>query len=618
LRHPNIVKYFYSEESPLINQANHFKCLLITEYIRPLATILKDLSSEQIIHGIYGVTQAVHFLHDKVKLSHNNINESCIYLNSKQSWKLNNFELAIPFSTLNKQSLNQILEFKNKNSITPEEEEKEQDNNFVKKYDLDLVYKTSPHAIDSYGWGMFILNVLTPDGSNSELGDLENFLNKDPRLRPTFSEALNLKLFELNKPSNDKSILSKTSTFDPFQIRNLDELEANYEDLMNYLVNLNETLINENLINLLLSPFMFFSLKVRKQIFPSLFIPKNEASNSVINDFYYYSIGLNKEREKLKLKSFLTVNNYKAFVIPKLLVLFSIHSTQIRLGLLEFFPFYVQLINDNDTLKYEILPELLVGLKDKNDELVSITFSCLSVMVKLLGGQIVVGSSSKSNDRRNIFSDNLPKKQLAQLLDESKKLNSFASLDEEMMLMMLKKEENLLISESNQKLFSDSMIGLHDDTDDNSTTMSIKNEFKLNSFKNDDDWSNDFGVSWNLDQNSVIDSLTDNSSNVKKETTSLDLSIKNRKINDNLDQFDIKNIKLTVKSMSEKKEDDLIDNFLNEMQPVIKKTEVDLNEIGKNLEKLNSSQLKVLPSMIDVDNSNSNWECEEIVDLEDN
>jgi PAB1-binding protein PBP1 len=186
------------------------------------------------------------------------------------------------------------------------------------------------------------------------------------------------------------------------------------------------------------------------------------------------------------------------------------------------------------------------------------------------------------------------------------------------MLMMLKKEENLLISESNQKLFSDSMIGLHDDTDDNSTTMSIKNEFKLSSFKNDDDWSNDFGVSWNLDQNSVTDSLTDNSSNLKKETTSLDLSIKNRKINDNLDQFDIKNIKLTVKSMSEKKEDDLIDDFLNEMQPVIKKTEVDLNEIGKNLEKLNSLQLKVIPSIVDVDNSNSNWECEEIVDLENN
>ena len=54
------------------------------------------------------------------------------------------------------------------------------------------------------------------------------------------------------------------------------------------------------------------------------------------------------------------------------------------------------------------------------------------------------------------------------------------------------------------------------------------------------------------------------------------------------------------------------------MQPVIKKTEVDLNEIGKNLEKLNSLQLKVIPSIVDVDNSNSNWECEEIVDLENN
>jgi len=73
--------------------------------------------------------------------------------------------------------------------------------------------------------------------------------------------------------------------------------------------------------------------------------------------------------------------------------------------------------------KFELLPELLVGLKDKNDDLVALTFSCLSVMVKLIGGQQVVGNNSnnKAIERRTIFSDNLPKRQLnLPLLDASK------------------------------------------------------------------------------------------------------------------------------------------------------------------------------------------------------
>ena len=65
LRHPNIVKYIYSEETPLIN-TNNFKCLLITELIRPLTSVFDDLSKEQIIRGIFSVTNAISFLHEKV------------------------------------------------------------------------------------------------------------------------------------------------------------------------------------------------------------------------------------------------------------------------------------------------------------------------------------------------------------------------------------------------------------------------------------------------------------------------------------------------------------------------------------------------------------------------
>ena len=125
-----------------------------------------------------------------------------------------------------------------------------------------------------------------------------------------------------------------------------------------------------------------------------------------------------------------------------------------------------------------------------------------------------------------------------------------------MMLMMMKRDtDSLSVSESNQKLFSDSMIGLHDETDTDNGNGIKTNGYKTNE---EDEWSNDFGISWTSQQ---PDSLA---------AKSLDLSAKNQKtvtaISDNLDQLDIKNIKLTSRMPSlDKKADDLIENFLNEM-----------------------------------------------------
>ena len=51
-----------------------------------------------------------------------------------------------------------------------------------------------------------------------------------------------------------------------------------------------------------------------------------------------------------------------------------------------------------------------MGLKDNNDHLVSLTFTCLSIMVCLLGNQIVVGRETSNKQQRNkYFSDNIPK-----------------------------------------------------------------------------------------------------------------------------------------------------------------------------------------------------------------
>lgn len=242
-----------------------------------------------------------------------------------------------------------------------------------------------------------IIENLYQNEENS-LDQLEIFLSKDPSQRPTLKSALNLSIFDLckdltlnnsvqsgvnefNEEELNSSNQETCTIFDPFKLNNLNDLDQHWYKLVEYLGNLtssenefkksnkkksNNFVINEKLIDFLLSPHMFFSDKIKEHIFPSVFIPKEEFSNSSsVNQFYlfknYFS---SKFPEKInesseQLKPFIDLDKYKAFVLPRILNLFSMHSVQIRLVLLDYFPFYISLINDQDTLKYEILPEVI-------------------------------------------------------------------------------------------------------------------------------------------------------------------------------------------------------------------------------------------------------------------
>jgi hypothetical protein len=130
IRHPNIARYLFAEDNSSgsggsnSNSSHHhsnLKCILIVESMRPLAAHSGEMSFEQLISGVYGLTNALAFLHDKAAISHNNVNEHSVYLNGKQVWKLSDFELALSFHDLTKENLRQIFEFRHKDSLTPEE-----------------------------------------------------------------------------------------------------------------------------------------------------------------------------------------------------------------------------------------------------------------------------------------------------------------------------------------------------------------------------------------------------------------------------------------------------------------------------------------------------------------
>lgn len=90
--------------------------------------------------------------------------------------------------------------------------------------------------------------------------------------------------------------------------------------------------------------------------------------------------------------------------MPKLLEMFCVRDASIRLLLLVHLNSFVSTFQTDD-LKHRVLPELLVGIKDTDDNLVSTTLRALADLVPILGAATVIGGN-----RAKLFTDGLPNK----------------------------------------------------------------------------------------------------------------------------------------------------------------------------------------------------------------
>lgn len=79
-----------------------------------------------------------------------------------------------------------------------------------------------------------------------------------------------------------------------------------------------------------------------------------------------------------------SVPGFIKFVVPKLKQVFRVLDVQIRLILLEHFHLYLNAFSKTELIE-EILPQLLLGIKDTNDLLASRTLLCLADLIPILG-----------------------------------------------------------------------------------------------------------------------------------------------------------------------------------------------------------------------------------------
>uniref|UniRef100_A0A1L8DLL7 Protein kinase domain-containing protein n=1 Tax=Nyssomyia neivai TaxID=330878 RepID=A0A1L8DLL7_9DIPT len=357
-RHPSILKYVASWDKGSTKY-------LVTERCKPLALVIKTQNPLEICLGLRNILNALIFLVEQGKMRHLNVCFSSIYITNDGVWKLSGFEYLWPVGELTNHMLEQSFHNRYNSAVDKDE------------------LKHSGVGIEQYGFATLCKEIFDITHQDERAPFHEDFKqycanhlqHTNPSLRPELSAVL------LHPYFNQNFVLIH-SFLSEIPLKDSAEKQQFFTDLVDKLRAFDEADVAIHLGDFLLSRLVLLDPTAQICVTPFVLDPK---CDDIVPGVF-------------------SNGTFVKYIIPKLKQVFCVHDVQIRLILLEHFHKFMSLFSEED-LTGLILPQLLLGIKDTNDILVSMTLRCLADLVAILGATVVIGKN-----RSRLFADGRPQR----------------------------------------------------------------------------------------------------------------------------------------------------------------------------------------------------------------